>query len=180
MSRTNRDATTEKIIDTTKDLLVLEGLTGWTVQDVASRVGCAKGLILYHFGSKESLLEKAGSRLLEDRIARRTDALAGESTRAIDRLWGVIEEDVRSGRSRAWLSLISEGPPALRTQNPAAWARITAAAARAIDVPAMPGGDQSVLDALNGFEVALVQGRPPEMVRESYDRYWLRLLDEGV
>jgi AcrR family transcriptional regulator len=166
-----------KIIDATQDTLVDLGLTGWTVQAVASRLGCAKGLILYHFGTKDVLLRELGIRMLERRLERRITALGAGGSDALDALWQVIEEDVRNGTSRVWLALVADGALRDSVTDPIAWSGVSSAAIRALQLPDGTDPGMCVLDAVNGFELALLLGRSPELVRESYDRYWLRMYD---
>lgn len=166
-----------KIIDATQDTIAELGLTGWTVQAVASRLGCAKGLILYHFGTKEALLRELGLRLLMRRVERRIEAIGTGGSDGLEALWQLIEEDVRSGTSRIWLALVAEGPLRDSGADPAAWSGVSSTAIRALQLPDGTDPGEGVLDAVNGFELALLLGRSPELVRESYDRYWLRMFD---
>jgi AcrR family transcriptional regulator len=177
MPNPSADFSKAKVLDSAQDTIADLGLTGWTVQAVATRLGCAKGLILYHFGTKETLLRELGLRLLMRRLERRIEAIGKGGSDGLDALWQVIEEDVRNGTSRVWLALVAEGPLRDSVMDPRAWTAVSSTAVRALQLPVDTDPGECVLDAVNGFELALLLGRAPELVRESYDRYWLRMFD---
>lgn len=172
----DRAASTDKIIAAALDTLMHHGLTDWTIEQVAATASCAKGLVLYHFKTKNDLLFRVATEVAEDRLKRRISALSVGGTEAIDRLWEVLSDDVRRGVFGLWLSLVSSG----RSRGPASITsdhrqRLSDQTRRSFPVT---NGDSllDLHDILTGFELALLQGRDREAVRESYDRYWLDLL----
>ena len=44
------------------------GLTDWTVEAVAKKASCAKGLVIYHFGTKAALLNELAVRVRLERV----------------------------------------------------------------------------------------------------------------
>ena len=50
------NALKDKIVAGAAKVLVREGMQNWSVDRVAAEVGCGKGLIAYHHGTKQSLL----------------------------------------------------------------------------------------------------------------------------
>jgi AcrR family transcriptional regulator len=73
-------STRERILDALEDLLVEHGERAATLDAVAQRAGVSKGGLLYHFGSKEALIDGLILRfnnLVESDIARMRAAPAG-------------------------------------------------------------------------------------------------------
>ncbi|HEV8148698.1 MAG TPA: helix-turn-helix domain-containing protein, partial [Gemmatimonadales bacterium] len=87
------------------EVVALHGLNNWTVEEVANRAHCAKGLINYHYRSKQALLQCAAETLRDDRAAHRLAAIQTPGSAALDRLWTVLLEEVESGWFAAWISL---------------------------------------------------------------------------
>jgi AcrR family transcriptional regulator len=81
-----------------------------TVESVSLSAKCAKGLVLYHFGSKDTLLNRAALEVRQDRWTRLGKALAsGSSLDAWDALWREIVEQGRDGTAGAYLSVLNLG-----------------------------------------------------------------------
>lgn len=53
--RQRGDASAQRIIDATIDVIADEGLAAVTMQRVAARVGSSNALVVFHFGSKDNL-----------------------------------------------------------------------------------------------------------------------------
>ena len=60
----------EAILSAAIDVLAIHGLNSWTVEEVANRAHCAKGLVNYHYRTKQELLGTAAQTLRDDRTAR--------------------------------------------------------------------------------------------------------------
>jgi AcrR family transcriptional regulator len=169
-----------RIVEAAKSILVRKGLTGWTVDAVAREAGCAKGLIHYHHRSKAALLAAAATSLRSDRIARRAAAFERRGTRALDALWTVLAAEVASGECSAWLGLVTTRDREVRAAlRPSAdeLEHLAAAVEGALEVAHLsPATVRVLLAALDGMQVPLLLGDPPETVREAYDRFWLAAL----
>jgi AcrR family transcriptional regulator len=153
------------------------GLTDWTVESVAKKASCAKGLILYHFGTKAALLNELALRVRLDRVERRIAALSGGGTAALDRLWQVLSSEVEDGTTALWLGLVAQAASRQSASiEESDRSRFSTAAVPAMQLGQDFEGGADLLDALNGFELALLQGRRAELVREGFDRFWLDLL----
>lgn len=168
------------IVAHAKDLLIETGLAGWTLERVAVRAGCAKGLILYHHRSRAALLGLVAAQLRRDRIIRRTEALRESGPEAIDALWQVIVSEVESGQAAAWLALLTLADPEVRQgvqpeAGEEALLGVPLAAALSLDREAAAVGG-AALGALDGFALALLRGTTPARTREAYHRFWLGLL----
>lgn len=166
----------DAILTAAVEVLANDGLNNWTVEEVASRAHCAKGLVNYHFRSKADLLRKAGEVLRDNREARRLAALRTGGTASLDALWRVLTEEVDSGWFEAWLSVLSAPPPlnaAAKSGDGEALAR-AAVAALGARLPA----EAAVLvpAALDGIQLQIVRGAPPPVAEEAYHRFWLSML----
>src|SRR3990172_3106365 len=107
----------DTILNAAVRVLVRNGLNNWTVAEVAKEAGCAKGLINYHYRSKQALLQHAAATLRDDRWTRRQAAVTTEGTGALDRLWATLLEEVQTGRFAAGVS--PPAPPAPPPAGPA-------------------------------------------------------------
>ena len=87
------------IIAKAKQVLIETGLACWTLDLVASRSGCAKGLVFYHHKSRTALLALVAAQMRRDRLARRIAALTAPGPAAIDALWQTIESETASGET---------------------------------------------------------------------------------
>ncbi len=167
----------DKIVAGATAVLVREGLQNWSVDRVADEVGCAKGLVAYHHGTKKSLLGAVAARLGHRRLAGRHAALQGSGADALDRLWQVLLGEVRTG---AWAALAAlQAEPGIDTPGDSAAdvAAFAAAISRVLEVPPFsPEEVRLMTAALDGFQVALHSGAPEDAIREAYHRLWLSLL----
>lgn len=178
-AKQNGPETRDRVLEATLTLLSEKGLHGWTLDAVAARTPCAKGLVNYHFGSKSRLLEVAAEQVRNRRAADRVRALQQDGAMALDALWRVLTEENRAGRFALWLALLGHQPTAAGAALPPDSLRnLTTAAATVLAVPAsnpLMGAFPAMLD---GFQLLLLQGRPEAEVRELYDRWLLTLLEE--
>lgn len=78
---TKADATRDRILDAFEHLVIEHGERTATIAATAEQAGVSKGGLLYHFGSKDALVEGLSQRLdnlgraEEERLARLPDAL---------------------------------------------------------------------------------------------------------
>jgi len=169
-----------QIVDHAAKVLIEGGLADWTLDRVAARARCAKGLIVYHHRSRAALLGQVAGQLRRQRLERRVTALASSGSDAVDNLWRVIEKETASGEAAAWLSLLTLKDPevlAATRQSPAEDMALSAPLARALALdPDAEALGATSLAALDGFAVALLCHSPASQVREAYHRFWLGLL----
>lgn len=167
-----------RIVEASRAVLLESGVEGWTVDAVARRAGCAKGLVHYHFGTKGALLLATAVQLATGRWRRIGAGLQLRGPAAIDALWDSVLAAVRSGETRARFGLISQAgtssafaPPVELLEDLADRFRI------AFDQEDIGGADSAILlSALNGFEVLLLAGMDEAAVREAYHRLLLFLV----
>lgn len=166
------------ILAAARTVLIRHGLPDWTVERIAAEAGCAKGLVIYHYRSRDQLLVELASALHGDRHGRRTGALARGGTAGLDALWTALREEVAGGEFAAWLGLaaLPAGPArdAVRP-TPRELLRLEAAAGSALGVDTA-GSGALIAAALDGVQLALHAGHPEPGVREAYHRFWLGLI----
>ncbi len=169
----------DAILGAAIDVIALHGLNNWTVEEVANRAHCAKGLVNYHYRSKQDLLVRASETLRDDRFARRLAAIGLPGSASLDRLWTVLVQEVESGWFAAWLSLLaSDGP--LRTaaaERPADMESFAVTLGRSLGLGDQLGRQAPLIQsALDGLQLRLLQGASVADTEEAYHRFWLGAL----
>jgi AcrR family transcriptional regulator len=169
----------DAILGAAIEVLALHGLNNWTVEEVANRAHCAKGLINYHYRSKQELLKCAAETIRDDRRARRLAAVQAAGSQALDRLWEALILEVESGWFAAWISLLAADDPLLKAaaENPEEAAAFAAALGRALGL----GNDLApsaalIQAALDGLQLRLLQEAPAVETEEAYHSFWLALV----
>ena len=180
--KSNAGVSRETIVQSAVVVIANGKLTDWTVDDVAANAKCAKGLVLYHFKSKEGLLLEVADRIRRSLSQRRLEAVSGGSkgAPALDRLWTVLTEDLKSGVFGLWVGLLGDS----RTRKAAARtvqddSELIKAAAEALGVHTDSLGLPLIPPALDGYALELLQGRSPGEVRERFDSFWLGVLSDA-
>jgi len=149
--------TRRRILDAALRLLRAKGIDAFSIEAVARGAAVAKGLVIYHFGSRADLLRQCGATLQAERGERLRRARAGApGVRGIDAGWEELRRQTADGTTRAWLGLLAAG-----AAPPPAAADADAVAATAL---------------LDGCAVALGAGVAEPPVREAHDALWLALL----
>jgi len=159
----------ERLLDAAERVVVESGATHLTLDAVAKSAGVSKGGLLYHFPSKEALLEGMLTRHFDDvdaEVAKRLTGRAGKATRA-DRL---------RERVRVLLELHPERPAvgaamvAASADNPQLMAGCRAEYRKLLDEFAkLPGGFEDaalVLLAVQGLLLAELLHLSPYSPRE--------------
>ena len=171
------NALKDKIVAGAATVLVREGMQNWSVDRVAAEVGCAKGLVAYHHGTKKSLLAAVAAHLGRRRLVGRLSALQGSGADALDRLWQALVDEVRAGEWAARAALMAEPGIDTRADSAADVAAFSSTVGRVLEVPPFRPEEVRLLTAaLDGFQVALHSGAPENDIREAYHRLWLSLL----
>jgi AcrR family transcriptional regulator len=105
------EATKQRIIDATLDLLVERGYAATSTRAVAERADTQLSLVHYHFGGKQQLLAAVLERQNEELLERQRRLYAGPEP--LSEKWrtacGYLEDDVRSGYVRVLWELWSAG-----------------------------------------------------------------------
>jgi AcrR family transcriptional regulator len=102
----------ESILEAVESVLRKRGAHSTTMDTVATEAGCAKGLVHYHFDTKQKLLVEAVSRIAKTRETAWNEAFdTPDPQEAVDRTWSLIRKEADSGTLRAWSSLVALGDP---------------------------------------------------------------------
>jgi AcrR family transcriptional regulator len=156
-----RDSTPSRSAILTAALQTLrrDGLAGFSIGAVAQRAGVAKGLVLYHHGSRARLLARCGAALAAERERRLAQSLAGgPGASALDACWAELRRQEEDGTARAWLALCAAGVIDRSTGN--------------ADFEAVA---RDML--LDGCSAALAAGVPLADAQDALTAGWLALLD---
>lgn len=165
----------DSILESSLRLLADHGFEGWSIERVARLAGCAKALVIHHYGTRAGLLKATGARIAAIRLEARVGALAGGGTAALDRLWLALAGNVRSGLSRATFALAAQG---YASRGPGDGSALHRAVAQALDVPSEALADPPALVAmLEGLEFQMLQGTDPTRIRSAFDRLWITLIE---
>jgi len=105
MSRPSSDAR-DRVLSTAIRHLKRAGVSGFTLDEIAEEAGCAKGLVTYHFGSKDELIHAATEEILRGHETQWQTTLRADSFETtVRQTWQTLLGEVRDGYWRAWLSL---------------------------------------------------------------------------
>ena len=149
--------TRRRILEAATRLLRTRGIDAFSIEAVARGATVAKGLVIYHFGSRAALLRECGAAVQVDRVERLRSARASApGVRGIDACWEELRRQTADGTTRAWLGLLAAGagPPPVAADP---------------DTLAVAG-------VLDGCALALAAGATEGAVREAHDALWLALL----
>lgn len=176
----DKESTRQRILTAAVGTLTATDLTDWTVESVAAQAGCAKGLVLYHFGSKQALLGLVASEVAGGRWSARVAALRLPPAKAIDRLWDDLAGEVGSGTFRLWLALAASAATAGSASfSTSQQQQLATTAAATFRIPAKDPALIALPAILDGFQLLLLQGVPEAEVREAFDSYWLGVLERA-
>ncbi len=189
MPRKKRDPEQAKhsIIEAATAELMAKGAATATVESVAKRAGCAKGLVLYHFKTKQGLFESAGATLAATREAQWTVAFQGSNpTDAIDKTWELLTSESSNGVTLAWSSLLSPiGQISDQAVKSLAEGFAKALGAAGVGLFELLGTEPRVNEEelgwllasmVTGMEAALLSGADPSVVNGAYTAAWLGVL----
>ena len=148
--------TRQLILDAARQLLVEEGLLGFSTRRVASRAKVNQALVHYHFGSTENLMLEVLNGLAASLRVRQVDTFAGEGD--LSYKWrtyvhNLIEIDLPEGAPKVWLetvALVASSERAnlfIETIGGPWYERIRAAVSRQYPAP----NDEPTVEALTGL-----------------------------
>ena len=176
----SRGPVKDTILGAAIDVIALHGLNNWTVEEVANRAHCAKGLVNYHYRSKQELLALAAQTIRDDRCARRLAAARHPGTEALDRLWETLQQEVESGWFAAWLSLLAAEDPLRKAAAESSQdnAALAAALGESLSLERDFAAQGDLISAaLDGLQLRLLQGAEPRETEEAYHRFWLTIVE---
>ena len=165
--------------------LLAAGAGGFSLQEVAALAGVSKGLIHYHFATKERLLARTVEWIGVGMEARLAAAAAGSAPAAgIDALWAALSAELGLGHLRLLGELAHDASADVRGTV----ARVLRARRRALGtrIEAVFAGlglqarvpSELIADTVLAFELGLSTGAADvgEAPRATFDVLWLALL----
>jgi AcrR family transcriptional regulator len=166
----------DRLLDAAERVVVESGATHLTLDAVAKSAGVSKGGLLYHFPSKEALLEGMLARHFEDVDTEVAKRLAGRGRKSNGRERKPSRADVFSERVRVLLDLAPDRPAfgvamvAASADNPEHMAACRTKYRKLLDEFAkLPGGFEGtalVLLAVQGLLLAELLHLSPYTTRE--------------
>ncbi len=176
----------DAIIAATSAALKELGASKVTVDLVAERAGCAKGLIHYHFKTKDALFAATARHIWRERAKAWEQAFRGTPSEAIGATRDLLLEEAASGTVRACLS-ISQEPGKMTGQAVSeSIAELAAAVERGLSGlleraglrATIPTGDiaRLVSAVVQGLGFQLVTGADPKALEEPYHAFWAAVL----
>jgi AcrR family transcriptional regulator len=109
-SRSDPKESMETIVTCALSLVKRQGAAEVTVGAVAQEAGCAKGLVHYHFKTKQRLWDAAAKQLSAERNQTWAAAFTADSPRdAIRATWELLVSESASGTTLAWTTLFGPG-----------------------------------------------------------------------
>ena len=168
----------DTILESALDILMKRGLKGWTMGDTAVAANTSKGLVHYHFSSRNQFLGEILKVVDLRRRKEMTESLTNRSgTAALDALWVVIESQVTNGLFGSWLDLSRELEIVDQTR-PDWYQELTWEVSRSlgIDEAILRPASQFIASSIDGFQLQLLMGSPSQVIRHGYDRMWAAAL----
>ena len=183
----SKNATQLTILDAPELVLRRSGAHAATMQDVARTAGCTKGLLHYHFQTKQLLLVETVGRMAASRRAAWAHAFdVPDPHAAIDRTWAVIVGEEKSGTLRAWSSLLTVSQSGIDQAVRTATSQFRDDIAVATEKLLRRAGFRSTIPAtelgwllaavVQGMAFQLAAGADPETLENAYAAAWLGIL----
>jgi len=100
----------ERILECADALIKQHGAEPMSIEAVASAAGSAKGLVHYHFKTKQGLVSAVAERVTSERIAHWAQAFKAPSAQdVISQTWSLLTKESADGTLRAWQTLVGFG-----------------------------------------------------------------------
>ncbi len=98
----------QRILNCASELVRKSGADAMSIEAVAAAAGSAKGLVHYHFKTKQGLLSAVAENLAATRMEHWSAAFAAPSAQdAVGQTWALLTAESADGTVRAWQSLVS-------------------------------------------------------------------------
>jgi TetR/AcrR family transcriptional repressor of bet genes len=185
--RTTAEAAKLRIMDAAIRVLTTEPGSAATIDRIAEAAGCAKGLVHYHFKTKDALLATVAARLWSDRAQGWREALSKrEPSEALDTAWSLLIAESADGRLAASASLglsrsdlagraVKEGRAGLQRALTDGVVHLFEHMARTAAVP--PTELAALLAALiDGLGLQLASGERPEQLEPAWAAFWAAVM----
>ncbi len=104
---TKRGDARRRILECAAELVKEHGAEAVSIEAVAASAGSAKGLVHYHFKTKQGLLSAVAERLTASRTDEWKAAFDAPSAQdAVSQTWALLTRESADGTMRAWQSLV--------------------------------------------------------------------------
>lgn len=108
--RSEPEESMETIASAALRLVRRQGAAGVTVGAVADEAGCAKGLVHYHFKTKQRLWDAAAQKRSDERNRSWAAAFEASSPKAaIQATWDLLVDESVNGTTLAWTTMFGPG-----------------------------------------------------------------------
>ena len=176
------------ILESAEALVKKHGATSVTVDAVAKAAGAAKGLVRYHFKTKQGLLTAVADRLTASRTSKWRSALRpGAAESAAESSWQLLTRESTSGVTLAWQTLLNSGsalPDQAAKSHVSDFSNALGSALAQLFaddmglVPTVPTSEIGWLMAavVDGVGLQLLAGAAEEQLHGAYAAAWLGLL----
>ena len=91
--RATRDARKQQLIEATIDSLAKRGYAETTMADISEGAGLSRGIVNFHFESKENLLIATLQWMADEYVAHWSAAYHKAGSRTADKLWALVAAD---------------------------------------------------------------------------------------
>ena len=100
----------ERILECAEALIRQQGADPMSIEAVAAAAGSAKGLVHYHFKTKQGLISAVAERLTAARTSQWATAFKAPSAQeAISQTWSLLTQESGDGTVQAWQTLVGFG-----------------------------------------------------------------------
>ena len=177
----------DAILDAALALLRDRRGTDITTDDVARKAGCAKGLVHYHFKTKDQLLAAAAEHLWRQRMSSWTAALGSVTPKAAIRAaWETLLAEASGGEAAACAALglrgndlvvrsVSAGRVAFAREVGAALERLLGQLRLEPSVP-VPELGALFVAVVEGIGLQLGSGAAADDMEQAWSAFWAGLL----
>lgn len=185
--RADAEGAKARILEAATRVLMADPGTAATIDQIAAAAGCAKGLVHYHFKTKDALFGEVANRLWADRARAWREALSRREARdALDAAWKLLRAESADGRLAASASLgltrsiaagrsVREGRAGLVRALTDGLVHLFEHMERSAAVP--PSEIAALLAALiDGLGLQLASGEKPEQLEPAWAAFWAAVL----
>lgn len=178
----------ENILASAIEMIRQSGVESLTVEGTADRAGVAKGLVHYHFKTKQGLLAAALEEICNQRCDSWSRAFEADTAQqVVDQTWDLLTAESDQGVVRAWHSLLGVDQLLTGQMVKSAQAMFSASIGQALSrmlarrmglATTVPESEIGCLLAavIDGMGAQLMAGANSDDLQGAYAAAWLGLL----